>query len=200
MNIIHTDTLDVPLPDRKEILRYAGVRGSVPEVEELLTECLQEITEKLTYKVCWTAFPVLFYEERLSLGFTETNSTALRRNLAGCTEVVVFAATIGIAIDRLIARYGAVSPAKALLFQAIGAERIEGLCDVFAREIAEQKAAECLRTRQRFSPGYGDFPLTVQKDIFAILDCSRKIGLSLNDSLLMSPSKSVTALIGITKK
>ena len=53
--------------------------------------------------------------------------------------------------------------------------------------------------RPRFSPGYGDLPLEVQKSVFAVLDCPRKIGLSLNDSLLMSPSKSVTAFAGITE-
>ena len=55
-----------------------------------------------------------------------------------------------------------------------------------------------LHTRARFSPGYGDLKLSSQKDIFRVLDCSRKIGLSLNDSLLMSPSKSVTAIIGVS--
>ena len=51
--------------------------------------------------------------------------------------------------------------------------------------------------KPRFSPGYGDLPLEMQRDIFRVLDCSRKIGLTLNESLLMSPSKSVTAIVGI---
>ena len=53
--------------------------------------------------------------------------------------------------------------------------------------------------RTRVSPGYGDISLTMQKDIFAILDCERKIGITLNEDLLMSPSKSVTAIAGIKK-
>ena len=56
-----------------------------------------------------------------------------------------------------------------------------------------------MQLRPRFSPGYGDLPLELQKDVFRVLDCPRKIGLSLNESLLMSPSKSVTAIIGIGK-
>lgn len=51
--------------------------------------------------------------------------------------------------------------------------------------------------RPRFSPGYGDLPLSAQREIFAVLDCGKRIGLMLNDSLLMSPSKSVTAFVGI---
>ena len=53
-----------------------------------------------------------------------------------------------------------------------------------------------LAVRPRFSPGYGDLPLALQREVFAALDCPRRIGLTLSDSLLMSPTKSVTALIG----
>ena len=62
------------------------------------------------------------------------------------------------------------------------------------RELAENDSKS--NFRPRFSPGYGDFPLTAQRDIFAILDCPKRIGLSLNQSLLLSPTKSVTAVIG----
>ena len=95
-------------------------------------------------------------------------------------------------VDRLIAKYNRISPSKALIFQAIGAERAESLCDLFCDEMKEKYS-----TNPRYSPGYGDLPLDIQRDIFAVLDCPRKIGLTLNDSLLMSPSKSVTAIIGV---
>ena len=119
------------------------------------------------------------------------NSHDLSKNLKGCENIIVFAATIGIEVDRLISKYGKISPAKSLCIQAIGAERIESLCNTFNNDIKSQLAEKNLFTRPRFSPGYGDLPLTVQKDFFRVLDCTRKIGLSLNDSLLMSPSKSV---------
>ncbi len=81
--------------------------------------------------------------------------------------------------------------------QAIGAERIESLCDMFCGELAETYAKDGMSLRPRFSPGYGDLPLEAQKSVFKALDCHRKIGLALNDSLLMSPSKSVTAIVGL---
>ena len=92
-------------------------------------------------------------------------------------------------------KYSKISPVKALIFQAIGAERIEKLCDVFCKDIAKER-----KTKPRFSPGFGDLPLTIQKDIFAALDCGKNIGLSLTDSMLMSPTKSVTAIVGIISK
>ena len=98
-------------------------------------------------------------------------------------------------LDRLIARYSSLSPVRALCLQAIGAERIESLCDTFQTELCY--ATFHGRIHARFSPGYGDLPLDFQREIFRTLDCPRRIGLSLSESLLMSPSKSVTALIGI---
>lgn len=185
--MVYTKIYDAPPVDRREILRYAGIRAKAPAVEEVLDLCLAQIKDKLTYKVCYGEFPVFFKEDSIDLGFAETESTALRKHLIGCDRIIIFAATVGIEIDRMIARYASLSPTKSLLFQAIGAERIEALCDTFNSEYGGS----------RFSPGYGDLPLEFQKEIFSALDCPRKIGLSLNESMLMSPSKSVTAIIGV---
>lgn len=188
-----------PLPavNRCEILRYAGAKEESPELRMLLDEVLAEALPLVTGKVCWITVPLSRQENLLNLGFAKIRSDSLCRNLSGCTQVVVFAATIGLGIDRLIARYGRISPSKALLFQAVGAERIESLCDVFCEFIANQWESSGLYPAPRFSPGYGDFPLDIQRDLFQTLDCARKIGLTLNESLLMSPSKSVTAFVGL---
>ncbi|MBQ8174868.1 MAG: Vitamin B12 dependent methionine synthase activation subunit [Clostridia bacterium] len=196
-NTIYTRSYGAPPWNRREILRYAGVKGDTSELDALLQSCLDEVEDKLVYRVCYREFAVTQHPAYFDLGFLKSASAGLKKNLSGCESIILFAATIGIEIDRLIARSATVSATKALLFQAIGAERIESLCDAFNCNITEQKAAEGLRTRPRFSAGYGDFPLEAQKDIFAVLDCSRRIGLTLNESLLMSPSKSVTAIIGV---
>lgn len=195
--MIWVQSFELPPVNRREILRYAGAKVETPEIAALLDAALREVTPLLTGKVCWTEYPIDHQEEIWDLGFTKTQSTALQRNLSGCQRVVVFAATLGLGFDRLLTRYGRLSPAKALMLQAIGAERIEGLCDVFCDKIRIQAQADGLSPATRFSPGYGDFPLSVQTDIFRVLDCPRKIGLTLNESLLMSPSKSVTAMIGL---
>ena len=177
--MIFTKTYPAPPLDRREILRYAGVRGEAPEIEAILEECIREAEDKLAYKVCYGEFPVSFFDS--------VDSKDLKKHLEGCEKSVIFAATVGIGIDRLIARYASISPTKSLLFQAMGAERIEALCDEFNSEFGGS----------RFSPGYGDLPLEFQKEIFKVLDCPKRIGLTLNESMLMSPSKSVTAIIGV---
>ena len=87
----------------------------------------------------------------------------------------------------------------ALAVSALGSERVEALCDEFCNRLATEKG-EGVKVYQRFSPGYGDLPLEVQRDIFALLSPERAIGVTLGDGLLMSPTKSVSAIIGISEK
>lgn len=186
---------DLPY-NRKEILRYAGVRSETEEISALLDECIGEYTA--SFKVCYREFPVSEAGETLDLTFAKTDSKSLKINLNGCKSIILFAATAGIETDRLIAKYSRISPSKSVMLQAIGTERIETLCNAFCDDFAAEIKEKGLFTRPRFSPGYGDLPLELQKDIFSVLDCHRKIGITLNDNLFMSPSKSVTAIMGIS--
>ena len=193
-SVILSKTYSEPPFENKEILRYASCFQDDSRINSLLDDCLKELRDKLVYKVCYCELPLMIDKDCCSFGAFALQSQDLAKNLHGCQSVILMAATVGIAIDRLIARYGRISPAKALMFQAIGAERIEALCDTFCTDISCELG---INLRPRFSPGYGDLSLAAQKDIFSVLDCSKKIGLSLNDSLLMSPGKSVTAFAGI---
>lgn len=180
-----------------EILRYAGCKDADEELSALLRSCINESKGKIEYKVCYRVLPVEINGAECDFGAFVSKSEKLALNLKDCSKVIVFAATVGVEIDRLIAKYGRISPSKALMFQSIGAERIEALCDAFCEDISNEMN---IFLKPRFSPGYGDLPLDSQNDIFAVLDCGKRIGLSLNDSLLMSPSKSVTAFVGISDK
>ncbi len=189
---VYTESYAAPSLDKREILRCAGVKNAseiTPELSQLLDECLGDTLDRLSYKVCYAEFPITFHADRIDLGFTQASSASLRKNLEGCRRIVLFAATVGITLDRMIARAGRTSPAKALLYEAIGSERIESLCDTFQATLG--------KTKPRFSPGYGGLPIELQRDIFGMLECSKRIGLTLNGSLLMSPSKSVTAIVGV---
>ena len=188
MSGVLTRALPAPPFCEREALRYAGVRDADEPTRRLLRECYEEIAGVLTYRVCWR---VLTKQE--SAAFLRADS--LKKALDGCERMLLFGATVGVELDRRIARYGRISPTKALLLQAIGAERIEALCDAFCAAFA---AENVVGLKPRFSPGYGDLALEAQRRVFALLDCPRKIGLTLTDSLQMSPSKSVTAFAGIT--
>jgi len=194
MSTVFTKSFNPPPFDKNEILRYTGAKEYLPEIEKLIDECIEEVKSKLIYNVCYGHFPLSLCDDAVDLSFMQIRSEKLIKNLSGCDSFVLFASTVGIEIDRLIARYGKISPVKALIFQAIGAERIESLCDAFCRFVE----AEYGNIRPRFSPGYGDLSLEVQRDFFRVLEPNKKIRLVLNESMLMTPSKSVTAIIGIT--
>lgn len=187
--------------NEQEILRYAGypVKDMDEELRHLLDQVREELLYAFSYQVCYRRMEITWQEDQPLLPFSVT-SQDLAKCLRGSREIILFAATVGLEIDRYIARYQRISETKALLLQAYGAERVECLCNAFCQEIKEEEAAQGGTVTARFSPGYGDLPLQVQKDVFRLLDCNRQIGISLNDSLLMTPSKSVTALFGIRKE
>ena len=180
-----TKTYTSPPVCEREILRYAGCKAADDAVQTLLTDCLDEAQGMLTYKVCYRELSVTVDGDVCDFEAFSLRSKSLADNLKGCNKVVLFAATVGVGIDRLIAKYGRISPSKALMFQAIGAERIETLCEAFCKELGLKK---------RFSPGYADLALETQRGIFAALGCEKRLGISLTDSLLMTPTKSVTAI------
>ncbi len=194
MNVVYTESLPILPYDKAEILRYSGVRVSDSNIDKLFDDCIKELEGKIQSRVCFCEFDIVRIENGVDLGFAKVKSSLLEKHLKGCHKIVLFAATIGVEIDRLIAKYSKLSPSKALMLQAIGTERIETFCNQFEESINFKNGGN---TTSRVSAGYGDIPLALQKDIFAVLDCPRKIGVSLNESLLMSPTKSVTAIIGI---
>ena len=190
-------SFDAPPINEREILRYASCHKCDTETEKLLGEIVDTYRDAFSYKVCYTVLPYREKNGICDLEVFSVNSKNLAKNLLGCERVLLFGATVGTEIDRLIAKYTRISPARALLLQAFGAERIEALCDIFCREFEIENSVKLL---PRFSAGYGDCPIEAQKDIFSILDSRRMIGLTLNDSMLMYPTKSVTAFVGIKEK
>lgn len=177
----------------KDILRYSGGDQS-EQTLKLVRECIAEANGVFKYKVCYRELGLSVSDNVCDFGSFCLTSKNLANNLKGCKKAIVFAATVGVEIDRLIAKYSKLSPAKGLILQAIGSERAEALCDLFCADVKNEYPA---LLRPRFSPGYGDLSLECQKEVFSVLDCERKIGVTLNQSLLMSPSKSVTAFVGL---
>lgn len=185
-----------PKVDIERILRYA----KTPQNETILAltrELLHELADKLTYRVCYRVLDISVIDSDCNFGYFSLQAADLAQNLRDCERCVIFAAGIGIEIDRMIAKYSRLSPVKALLLQAIGTERVEALCDLFCDDISKTLGSRC---HKRFSPGYGAVPLSVQRHFFELLQCEKHIGVCLTDSFLMTPTKSVTAFIGVEKK
>ncbi len=190
-----------PIP-RKEVLRYLGCRkkdGVSEEAERLVEEVCAELESRCLPRHVQQVVPIAFRDEDTILLCEETiQSKDLFRNLKGCDQAVLLAATLGPECDRIQRRAAAVSMARAAAVQAAGAAMIEAYVNEVCQEIHQQALAQGKHDHPRFSPGYGDLSLSVQLLFSRVLSMPRTIGVSLTDSYLMVPSKSVTALIGLS--
>ena len=189
--------------DEREIERYLGYRGIAPtdpEISREIEQCKKEILEVVTPRYVYQIFPLVWETEEFSCSFAgiRTESRSLMKNLRGCTEIAMMAVTIGPGADMLIRRAEITSVLKASILQAVGAAAVEAWCDEVNERIRREAEERGLSARPRFSPGYGDFPLEVQRDFERVLLMRKNIGVSLTDSLLMTPTKSVTAVIGLS--
>ena len=188
--------------NRKEVFRYLGYKsGEInSQTSNLVENITSEVEASLNLKACYKRFPVFEKDNGcLDLGFAAVKSENLKKNLKNCHEIILFAATIGFDTDRIIQKYSRISPSRAVVAQAAGTAAIEEWCNILCREFEKESNMNNEYLRPRFSPGYGDFSIEYQKDIISVLDAERKAGITLTDHLLMMPSKSVSAVAGISK-
>ena len=200
-NLPYSEAGELPAPDLSEVLRYLGYRKQIPEDEVLeeisgLTESLRAaVTPRAVYRIA-----ELSIDESGALLFSgvRTKSRALYRNLRGCSHVLLFAATLGAEPDRLLAKEEIRSMSRAMTLQSVATALIEIFCDRLSAYVAESLSGIPLYPRPRFSPGYGDLPLSLQPSFLSLLETTKRIGLRCTDSLLLTPTKSVTAIQGLS--
>ncbi len=183
-----------------EAMRYMGISGDATEIKAIAEELLPELCRVAAPKACFAEFPVVFGEDSVSVGGIVTESRALRKNLEGCDSAVIFAATLGVGTDKLVARYSRLTPSKAVILGALGSAMIEGWCDEVCAVIEREQQKIGKRIKLRFSPGYGGFELSAQSEIAKLLETEKRIGLYFTHSQMMIPEKSVTAVVGIYRE
>lgn len=196
IELIKTDAAEINI-DPKEVAVYLGyysVKSTDDKTKELICSCTKEFLEAASFRACIAKVPVKL-ENGVDLGFMKTESRSLQKNLSGCDFAYILAATTGFDAHRLIERKSLISPVCGMVTDCVGSAAIEAFCD---KVNASLEKSDFLRPR--FSPGYGDLSIEFQKDITEFLETKKNIGLSLNDSLMMTPVKSVTAIIGIGKE
>ena len=188
----------------QEGCRYLGYKKGAqpdPETERLIRACTARVEQAAEPRTVSTVLPLTFCEgNTMELGPIRVKSAALHRNLLGCEEVILFAATLGLEVDRLIARAGAGRVAEGAIYQAAGAALIEEVCDTANAALRQESLAEGWYLRPRFSPGSGDVPIPCQPEIARLLRTPERIGLTVTDSMLLLPIKSVTAVIGRSRQ
>lgn len=179
-----------------EILLYLGYRGQEypAEMERQIERCREQVLAAARPRLIWRRIPA----DEVCFTALRLEGNDIREHLDGCREAVLMAVTLGPEIDRLLAKSSVTNMADAVIMDACASTAIENVADNFEQDLRREVEAEGLYLTDRFSPGYGDLPLSAQKQLCAALDTGRKIGLTLSPSFMMIPGKSVTAILGIS--
>ncbi|MGM9647542.1 MAG: vitamin B12 dependent-methionine synthase activation domain-containing protein [Eubacteriales bacterium] len=194
MTELHRYTASVGQIDRREVYRYLGCGRELPDSRTVdLVDVLCKQVEALPMEAVWSRVPL---SEGYDFGLGPAGRS-LTANLQGCGETFLIAATMGLAADRLIRREEALSEARGVIADAVASAGIEAGCNRLCAHLSEV-AGKGKFLRPRFSPGYGDFPITAEQPLLDLLSAQKLLGLTLTDSLLMLPTKSVSAIVGIS--
>ncbi len=166
--------------------------GCLPESIFLIPKCLNALNDCVSTRFVSRFCDIRRAENGIDLGFGEITSKDLIKNLGQCKRAAVFAVTLGSDVDRLLIKLGKLMPSEQFVTDAIASALAESACDE-----AEKLIFDGLSHAPRFSPGYGDLPLETQKPLLSFLDAEKTVGITLSPSLLMTPTKSITAIAGI---
>lgn len=184
--------------DTDEVLRYMGCP---PEKADALLRaqveaCARELLEAVRPRWSWRALGVAFEGPGVRLeGGLLLPGADLKAHLAGCDRAAVFCATLGAEVDALIRRTERLDMARALTLDCCASAAVEAVCDQIEAEL-QGKFPGC-SFPFRYSPGYGDLPLEVQGPLLELLDAPRRVGLCASASHILTPRKSVTAILGV---
>lgn len=187
----------------KEAVRYLGYgkKEADEKTLNLIADAFSELEQVSEKRMTYRIFDMhISDKENILIDHMQIHSKNLLKNLKGCEQVVLLGATLGIKVDLLMKRYSYTDMARVVVLQACAAAMLEEYLDERQRELSKEMEKEGLYLRPRFSPGYGDFSILHQKDILSMIDAAKKIGLTMTDSSMLTPVKSVTALIGLSRQ
>lgn len=187
--------------NRAEAFRYMGLRGEIPEnIVTLADECESRLIAAASPKFYWIYADIAdISEENVTLAGHKLvlRGKDISEHLNGCFGTALLCATLGDGVDKLLRTVQTEDMAKALTADALASAAVEQVCDIAEKEIGERFAGKF--TTWRFSPGYGDFPLECQGDFLAAVNAMRTVGVCVTGGGLLTPTKSVTAVIGISE-
>ena len=187
--------------NRREVLRYLGYKNQEADenVSRIVEDCLELLWKNVSPKYRVREFPLtLGADNRIDGEVFQTKSRNLSVNLKDCEKILVFAATLGVGADYLIQKYNRLEMSRAVILQAASAAMIEEYCDQVCSALKEEYEARGEYLRPRFSPGYGDFPISCQRALLRALEAPKRIGLTATETMMLTPTKSVTALVGLS--
>lgn len=189
--------------NKEEVLRYLGYSGKKPdeETDRCIDEMILLADSVLSPKEIHGIFDTENCPDGIKLKGTDTvfGGNDIENHLDGSFRCILFAATLGAEAERQLNILQKKDMQKAVIFDAVCDTYIEEFSDVCCKKLKEEMRKNGLYINTRFSPGYGDLSIERQTDIISVLNCTKLIGLTVTDSFILLPRKSITALIGVFK-
>jgi len=204
MEILTDFTLKI---SESKIYKLHGLKNSredSPRLKEKVAQALNLGSELISPRVLFETFEVdhIDYKEGniFLVGLTDPIQTMrISQALKEASKVILFVLTIGEAIENKVASLSKENnQTTALFLDTVGSIAAEGLADLFQERIKKRFQEKGMAISMRFSPGYCDWPVEGQKLIFSSLN-PIQIGVTLTESMMMIPRKSISGLIGIGK-
>ena len=200
--------------NRYEILRYLGLHSNSPvlspdgaddvRLQEQIARCEQTVLETARIRCVYKILPLqrIAFDSRPDMENRRDTAILFHgkdivRLLDGCSEVVLMALTLGAELERVLMRQEVTDMSDALVLDICASVAVEAAADDFEKQLAAELLENGRYLTNRFSPGYGDLPLSHQRPLLELLNASRAAGITLTPSQLMVPRKSVTAILGI---
>lgn len=87
---------------------------------------------------------------------------------------------------------------KALILDVIGSEAVEAVANSFNARLISLARQDKNFLTTRFSPGYGDLDLGLQRDLYKEL-ALEETGITITEKNMLFPQKTITAVIGVEK-
>ncbi len=197
--------LKIPIePSVSEIKKYLGEKKGVTEI----TPNIENIIEKMTKLGKDIATPIGAYsvmkieekkENLIRLEKFTLSGKRISQVLKDSVYVVLLATTIGAKLEEKVEdmeREGKFT--EALILDAVGSTISDQAMDFIHANVRAEFQRKGFSLTMRFSPGYGDLPLTVQSELIHYSG-GEEIGIRVTSSHMMIPRKSVSAIIGLNR-
>lgn len=187
---------------RREIYRYLRLEGHAPDeaISADVERNLERLHKTADVRCVASLRPVTRTGESLVFGDFSTESAMLKKNMKTSEYAVIFAMTLGAAVDRLISRLLITSKADAFITDACCAEYLESCANRYCAQVRDEAAEYDLIAHPRFSPGFADFGLEFQWPLIRSLHADKKMHIALTEGNMLVPTKTITALMGLDRR
>ena len=188
--------------DLKEVKRYLRIHGEFDGIDNLAQNLSDKALSTLCPKSVVARFDVEHFDNGIKLVGTEVsfNGNLIKKVFAGCDEIYVFVATLTLQSETFLKQCFAKGTVDGIVCDSVLTTMIESYCDDVEDAIDKRVEEQGKTATKRISCGYGDFAIESQKDILALLDAQKHMGIKLNQNNMMYPNKTVTAVKGAKKR